>query len=173
MTATFLSHYGNPDVNGDGILDADWFKSNIRVFILPWPMALSWDPQTIISRFQAHKLAGDKIIGALSSMLEAADKEAKKVGFKSDAEHLGLSWMHSLGLDRWGGCFNFRLVRGGSVLSNHAWGTAVDINPDIGRMGNFEDLSTYPRWIVEAFESAGFYWGGHFERPDAMHFELH
>lgn len=173
MTAAFLEKFGNPDANGDGILDPEWFKENIKVFDLPWPMALSWAPGQVITRFQAHRLAGDLLIKGLSNMLAEADKVALEITPLSEAEHPGLDFIRRHALDRWGGCFNFRLVRGGNTLSNHAWGTAVDINPQIGRLANFDDLRTYPRWIVQAFEEAGFYWGGHFARPDSMHFELH
>lgn len=172
MTAAFLERYGNPDVNGDGILDLEWAKENLAVFNLPFPLVVAWQPEQIITRFQAHRLAGDKIIAALETMLTEADKLAIQENPLAEAERPGLEYLRAHKLNRWGGCFNFRLVRGGHTLSNHAWGTAVDINPDIGRMGSFDDLRTYPRWIVGAFESAGFYWGGHFARPDPMHFEL-
>lgn len=157
MKKAFLEMFGNPDSDGDGILDPKWFAENIRVFSLPFPMVLAWQPQTTIRRFQAHRLAGPKICAALSRMEQAH----------------GLEYLVERKLDRWGGCFNFRLIRGGNSLSNHAWGTAVDINPDLGRMGNAEDAAAYPHFIVEAFEAEGFYWGGRFLRPDAMHFELH
>lgn len=35
-----------------------------------------------------------------------------------------------LGLNRFGGCFNDRSVRGGSLASMHAWGIAMDIDPE-------------------------------------------
>jgi len=155
MTQAFLAKYGNPDKNGDGILDADWFNANIAVFDLPFPLYLSWEPGTMIKRFQAHRLVGPSIAAALELM----------------AKGEGLDYLRANKLDRWGGCFNFRLIRGGNTLSNHSWGTAVDYCPDIGRLGNAEDVKTYPRFIIQAFEAQGFYWGGNFDRPDAMHFE--
>jgi hypothetical protein len=156
MTEQFLDKYGNPDVDGDGILDKTWFAKNIVVFELPFPMVLSWQPNTVIRRFQAHKLAGMYIISALIKM-----RDTHGYGFLKERK-----------IDRYGGCFNFRLIRGGDQLSNHSWGTAIDINPDIGRLGSREDADRYPRFIIDAFESEGFVWGGRWKRPDAMHFEL-
>jgi hypothetical protein len=157
MKQAFLDRYGNPDANGDGILDPDWFRENIVVFEAPFPMVLSWRPKDMTRHFQAHRLAGGRIVSALSRIAAAH----------------GLPYLRDHKLDRWGGCFNFRLIRGGDELSVHAWGAAVDWCPDIGRMGSAEDAATYPRFIVEAFEAEGFYWGGNWKvRPDPMHFEL-
>lgn len=156
MTAQFLAKYGNPDINGDMILDQQWFDANISLFALPFMMLCSWPPYATVMRFQAHRFAGPRIIDAL----------------KLIAEKHGLNYLRENKLDRWGGCFNFRAIRGGTDLSVHSWGAAVDLNPDIGRLGNAEDAKNYPRFIVEAFEECGFSWGGLWARPDSMHFEL-
>lgn len=38
--------------------------------------------------------------------------------------------IHALGLDVWGGCYNYRKTTGASSLSMHAWGVALDFDPD-------------------------------------------
>jgi hypothetical protein len=79
------------------------------------------------------------------------------------------------------GAFNARLKRGATNpipenLSNHSWGTAIDINDEqnprshvpvtLGARGCVREL-------VEIANGLGFYWGGHFAHPpDGMHFEL-
>lgn len=40
--------------------------------------------------------------------------------------HYGAQRLHALHLDDFGGCYNAREVRGGSTLSMHAWGVALD-----------------------------------------------
>ncbi|MCZ2356843.1 MAG: M15 family metallopeptidase [Bacteroidia bacterium] len=76
----------------------------------------------------------------------------------------------------WEGSYMPRFVRGStSVLSNHAFGTAFDINAAwnwlgaipalVGRKGSVREL-------VSIANENGFYWGGHFGRTDGMHFEL-
>jgi hypothetical protein len=54
-------------------------------------------------------------------------------------------------------------------LSNHAFGLAIDLNSDTNQLGTEGDMD--PR-VVAIFERWGFEWGGHWERPDPMHFEL-
>ena len=54
-------------------------------------------------------------------------------------------------------------------LSMHAWGLAVDINSHDNWLGQTPQMD--PR-IVEIFQRWGFEWGGHWSRPDGMHFEL-
>jgi hypothetical protein len=77
----------------------------------------------------------------------------------------------------WGGSFVPRLIRGSThTPSNHAFGTAFDINvrwnglgvtpPPAGMRGSVREL-------VPTFEKHGFGWGGNYtRRPDGMHFEL-
>ncbi len=69
----------------------------------------------------------------------------------------------------------FRAVTGGSHrMSFHAFGTAVDINPAQNpyNAGNPPVLVTdMPAWYVEAWQDAGFCWGGDWASiKDAMHF---
>lgn len=76
----------------------------------------------------------------------------------------------------WAGLWNPRFIRGSrSVLSNHAFGTAFDINAPwngLGRPGAKGDQRGTVWPLVEAAYDHGFYWGGKFKRRDAMHFEV-
>ena len=75
------------------------------------------------------------------------------------------------------GAFVARFIRGSTTtLSNHAFGTAFDINAAQNPLGARPALvgqrgST--RELVSIANKWGFYWGGHFgTRPDGMHFEI-
>ncbi|MBI5832823.1 MAG: M15 family metallopeptidase [Armatimonadetes bacterium] len=72
------------------------------------------------------------------------------------------------------GCYNNRPSRGGGAKSTHAWGAAVDFNCDWNGYGDEPakrgDQGSL-REIVGVFQKCGFAWGGHFRRPDGMHFE--
>ncbi len=62
-------------------------------------------------------------------------------------------------------------------LSNHSWGTAIDINASNHYVGLRIDANstTDPNAILwrEAFQPAGFSWGNRYTvGPDSMHFEL-
>jgi hypothetical protein len=77
----------------------------------------------------------------------------------------------------WAGSFNPRFIRGStSVLSNHAFGTAFDINAPWNPLGARPKLvgqTGSVRELVPIAQDNGFAWGGHYDgRPDGMHFEL-
>lgn len=80
-------------------------------------------------------------------------------------------------LQTWGGSWVPRFIRGSrSTLSNHAFGTAVDINAAWNPLGAVPTLAGRHgsvRELVPIANELGFFWGGHFTtRPDGMHFEL-
>ena len=76
----------------------------------------------------------------------------------------------------WEGSYNPRFIRGSkTVLSNHAFGTAFDINYNWNKLGAVPALVGQKgcvRELVEIANANGFYWGGHFTRRDGMHFEV-
>jgi hypothetical protein len=103
----------------------------------------------VVHTFQAHR--------RLVSVFEAAFGEVARLGLQGE--------IHS-----WGGIYNFRPIRGiTGRLSLHAFGAAVDVNPETNALGTEGDMS--PR-VVEVFRHFGFRWGGEFAgRPDPMHFQ--
>lgn len=72
-------------------------------------------------------------------------------------------------LKTWDGCFNIRSKRGASSPSLHSWGVAVDINAAWNRFGQPPTMSSD---LVRCFTDAGFDWGGTWNKPDGMHFQL-
>jgi hypothetical protein len=76
----------------------------------------------------------------------------------------------------WGGSYAPRFVRGSrTVLSPHAWGTAFDVNVAQNALGAQPALGGRRgsvRELVPLANEHGFFWGGHFGRPDGMHFEV-
>lgn len=71
-----------------------------------------------------------------------------------------------------------RFVRGRAheqILSNHAFGTAFDINYAWNKLGAEPATSGTKGCLyllVPVAHEFGFYWGGHFTRRDGMHFEV-
>lgn len=63
-----------------------------------------------------------------------------------------------------------RDVRGGEAKSNHAFGTAIDVNALSNVLGTTGDM---PQEVVQQWEIEGGDWGGDWSRPDPMHFETH
>jgi peptidoglycan hydrolase-like protein with peptidoglycan-binding domain len=131
-----------------------------------------WDAKNII-RVQIPQLIGVKGAQHDGSVffhqLAAAQLKA-----------LWAAWEKAGLLDRvltYDGAFNPRFVRGhiGS-LSNHAFGSAFDINAALNPMGT-EPLRVGTkgsvRELVEIAAQFGFFWGGFFaKRRDGMHFEV-
>ena len=74
--------------------------------------------------------------------------------------------------DDWG--YAYREVRfGNGDLSNHASGTAIDLNATkhpLGKMNTF--TKPQQKIIREICSKYGVRWGGDFKRPDDMHFEI-
>ena len=67
-----------------------------------------------------------------------------------------------------------RMVRGSSrSISNHSWGTAIDIKLE-NRLDGFGDGGTQfgLLLIAELFNEEGWYWGATYNREDSMHFEV-
>ncbi len=82
-------------------------------------------------------------------------------------------------LTKLGGGFNWRHIAQSESLSAHAFGIAIDLNPDHGDYWQWSkndkaDMTRrkeFPAAIVEAFERHGFVWGGKWYHFDLMHFE--
>jgi hypothetical protein len=75
----------------------------------------------------------------------------------------------------WG--YDKKKISGSDVWSNHAAGCAVDFNADQHNMGDAPSKSFSQAQMVEchAIEAESNFvlrWGGHFSRPDGMHWEI-
>ncbi|MDD4701523.1 MAG: M15 family metallopeptidase [Desulfovibrio sp.] len=75
------------------------------------------------------------------------------------------------------GGFMWRRIAGESRLSPHAFGIAIDLSSRLAPYWRWSKLRphplqfSYPPAIVDAFEQAGFIWGGKWHEYDIMHFE--
>ncbi|MEL7150226.1 MAG: M15 family metallopeptidase [Pseudomonadota bacterium] len=67
-----------------------------------------------------------------------------------------------------------RFVRGSArAISNHSWGTAIDIKLE-GKLDGFGDGGTQfgLLLVAELFNEEGWFWGATYTREDSMHFEV-
>jgi hypothetical protein len=72
------------------------------------------------------------------------------------------------------GALCVRLIRGSnSAVSNHSFGTAIDITLQ-GELDPFADGTMQIGLVIlaEHFNEEGWYWGGGYNREDGMHFEV-
>jgi len=72
------------------------------------------------------------------------------------------------------GSYNYRKIQGYSYLSNHASGTAIDINGSRHKLGARGTVSLAQAAAITAkAKSLGLKWGGTYKyRADEMHFEI-
>jgi len=148
--------YGNPRGFG-GEPSGAWEATNIIRIVPPYQMFFAGQP---VSTIRVHKKCADAFMAALTAINHAA---------KGDAKLLSES-----GANIFGGSYNYRVMRGGSSLSMHSYGCAIDLDP--ARNG-FHDTTPnflkYP-FVIKAFEDAGAVWGGHWKGRscDGMHFQF-
>lgn len=81
---------------------------------LPFAMRIAWDRRSTITRFSCHEKVADSAERVYRRVASAYSPEA----------------IRDLGLDLFGGCYNYRNKRGGSTLSTHAYGLAIDTDPE-------------------------------------------
>ncbi len=114
----------------------------------PWRMVLAWDTRRQIEVIRCHE------------RVEASAQRAfDRIGAAySPAE------IRDLGLHLFGGCFNYRKMRGGSRLSTHAYGVAKDFDParnrltwgrDRARLAQPDAAAFWAAWEAEGWTSLG------------------
>ncbi|MEH6628867.1 MAG: M15 family metallopeptidase [Motiliproteus sp.] len=137
----------------------NWEQDNIKTVILPQLKGIPVfgpDGRKSSGKLRFHQAAGEQ----LKALWSAWEEE-------------GL-------IDRilsYEGSYNPRFIRGSRTsLSNHAYGTAFDINGSWNGLGKIPASSGERgsvRELIALANEYGFYWGGHFKsRPDGMHFEV-
>ena len=139
-------------------------ESNLVRFTFPYPMKLAWDTTKTVKTSRCHKLIKKPLVAALQKLLDT----------------YGIKWIRKHGLDLFGGIYNDRKVRGGNATSKHAWGIAIDLNPEdnglrtpwkSGKQG-YEGYATMPHAAIQIFEKHGFKSGAKAWGRDAMHFQF-
>ncbi|MGV3561636.1 MAG: M15 family metallopeptidase [Nocardioides sp.] len=71
--------------------------------------------------------------------------------------------------DEYAGCYYPRFIAGSTTLSNHSFGTALDLNVPGNLRGTVGEMD---RVVVSIFKKWGFAWGGDWSYTDPMHFEM-
>ena len=141
---------GNPEAIK--ILDG-WAQENITRVAIPQLVGLRGAGKA--TKFYFHKLCADQIRGFFAAVEKAGCKDL---------------------LLTWGGSYVPRFIRGSrTTLSNHAFGSAFDINVPWNYMGSVPALVGRKgsiREIVKLAAKFGLFWGGYFRRKDGMHFEV-
>ncbi len=149
-TAEAIGKYGKPNEKGT-------YLTTIK---LPYPMRLAWDKETKVTKMRCHKLVSENFM--------AVFHELKCV--------YGYDRLVELGIDLFGGCFNFRAMRGGSDYSRHSWGIAIDLDPERNLLHETSSTARFARPeykdMIDIFYKHGFVSLGREKNYDFMHFEI-
>lgn len=135
-----------------------WVEDNIVAAVIPQLAGVPW-----------YSRGGKKCTGVLRMHRKAAPIFQRWFSMIEEANKLSLV----LTID---GLYCARYIRGSKTsISNHAYGTAIDINAAWNGFGDTPaplgtEGSVYG--LVEYAHKAGLYWGGNFTRRDGMHFEV-
>lgn len=155
--------YGNPR-GKMGQASVKWESESLTLIQPPFPVYFLGKP----ARPRVHK----KCAGAFMEWFEAVWANAgkdKKV-------------IHDWGMDVYSGAYLFRPMRGGSALSMHAYGCAMDLDaPRNGMFDKTPHFATVRAQVVDPFLKLGGVWGGDWDgdrdsaderRADGMHFQF-
>ena len=85
-------------------------KARLATKRLPFPLRIDYALSQNRTTATLHRLVIDRYVGALEAV----------------RDHYGYDALRDLGIDRFGGDYNHRKMRGGSRWSMHAYGIAVD-----------------------------------------------
>jgi len=121
---------------------------NLVIIDLPYPLKLSWDKKTTVTKLKCNKKVKDSLQRIFSEVLKT----------------YGLKKIQELELDVFGGCFNIRKKRNGTSLSTHSWAIALDFNPDKNQLKWGRDKAQFAKpeyekwwkiWEKEGWVSLG------------------
>ena len=135
-------------------------ESNMTSIRLPYIMRLAWERNTTVSTMRCHKLVAEPLLRI----------------FRATLDHYGMEKIRELGLDLYGGCFNNRPIRGGSRPSLHAWGIAIDMDPERNTLYMSAPEAVFSGPEYDAFwsivEKEGAFSLGRERNYDWMHFQF-
>ena len=148
-TEKAIAKYGKPNQNGTYLVSIK----------LPYPMRLAWDKNAKVNTMRCHKLVAQNFTNVFNELLQV----------------YGLAKIQELGIDLFGGCFNFRAMRGGSDYSRHSWAIAIDLDPERNQLKETSKTARFARpeykSMIDIFYKHGFVNLGVEKNYDWMHFE--
>ena len=133
-------------------------KNQVRAQI-PFEMMLAWDLHTKLTSFFCHEKVVKSVEKCYSRVLS----------------HYGSSEISRLRLNRFAGCLNVRKKRGGTTMSTHSWGIAIDTNSQQNKLRWGKDRATlakpeYDEWW-KIWEDDGWLSMGRQSNFDWMHMQ--
>jgi hypothetical protein len=148
-TAQMIAQYGAPNQSGTYLVSVP----------MPFTLRLAWDTSVAVKTIRCHKMEAGRV----------------RLIFEQILQEYGLAQVQALGIDLFGGCFNFRQMRGGTDWSKHSWGTAIDLDPARNKLEKTRVTARFARPeyapMIDIFERNGWASLGRVKDYDWMHFE--
>jgi len=149
-TKQIIAKYGRPNQTGTYLVSIK----------LPFPMRIAWDTATTVKTMRVHKSQAAAVTAIFTDILA----------------HYGLDKIKELGIDLFGGCFNYRQMRGGSDWSVHSWGLAIDLDPVRNQLHETKRTARFARpeykTMIDIFYKHGWESLGREKDYDWMHFQI-
>jgi hypothetical protein len=146
-TKEIIAKYGEP---GD---------KHLVTLILPYPMRIAWDTKFTVKTVKCHNKIAANLMFVFQDLLD----------------HYGIEKIKELGIDLFGGIYNYRKMRGGSDWSRHAWGIAIDLDPARNGLKVKKPKAQFSKDeykpMIDIFYKYGFLSYGREKNYDWMHFE--
>lgn len=148
--AELRAKYGKP---GD--------TSMLTIMPLPFPMIVAWDKKEVIHQIQVHRFCVIDLQRIFADILT----------------HYGQQGVKDLGINLYGGCYNYRPMRGSETTwSRHAWGVAIDLDPDRNLLKETKKTARFARpeykAMIDAFYAHNWQSLGVEKNYDWMHFQV-
>jgi len=166
ITSNIIKKFGNPAT-----------ASELTTLYTPYPLVIAWDKTKTVNRFQIHRLASTSMTKIMNELLTV----------------YGLADLNKLGINLFGGCYNNRPMRGTELryealvkagkteeaynfLSMHAWGLAIDLDPERNKLKETSNTAMFARpeykAMIDTFYKHGWYSLGVEKNYDWMHFQF-
>jgi hypothetical protein len=123
------------------------------------PYTMYYDKQPV-KRMRCHKKVANAFLNVFNELLAV----------------YGEKRLNELEITDFGGCFNYRLMRGSTTkLSAHSWGTAIDLDANRNTLKENHTTARFARpeykQMIDIFEKHGFASLGRLTDYDWMHFQ--
>ncbi len=126
---------------------------------IPFPMRIAWNTSQTVNRVTVHSKCADSLDRILKEILQV----------------YGYDELRKLGLDLFGGIYNNRPIRGGSVPSVHSYAAAIDLDPERNQLRWGSDRAVFAKPVyskmIDAFDREGWVSLGRERGFDWMHFQ--
>jgi len=159
----YRSVYGDPRGRGGGVASDAWRRASLVTVPPPFAMAMG---EIRITKITIHRHCAESLARVLADIWERSGRDQGMID----------DW----GMSVFSGSFNYRVMRGLSTLSMHAFGCAVDFDAPRNGLGDpTPHFASCPE-VLAAFAAEGWTWGGDWNgngsmadqrRHDGMHWQ--